>query len=170
MEHSMADVSGSGDVTSDGKGSEERFLLSAIRSLRPGVRELTDDEQVVIDEYAYIREQLAAPQFGSPAPQITRVEASDGALRIFGKHLRGVRVIKVAGDRMTRPRFQMIDGAEPHIEAELPKGAVAGPVTVITTGGPTTGQFRLEDSGATERTTPSPRRRTRGDQEASEQG
>ena len=157
----MTDVSRSGDVTSDGNGAEERFL-SAIRSLRPGVRELTEDQQAVIAEYAYIKEQLAGPQFGSPAPQITRVEASDGDLRIFGKHLRGVRVINVAGDRMTRARFQITDGAEPHIEAELPKGAVAGPVTVLTTGGVATGQFRLEDSGATERTTPSPRRRTRG--------
>jgi hypothetical protein len=151
----MADVSRSGDVTSDGNGAEERFL-SAIRSLRPGVRVPTKDEQVVIAEYAYIKEQLAGPQFGSPAPQITRVEASDGDVRIFGKHLRGVRVINVAGDRMTRARFQITDGVEPHIEAELPKGAVAGPVTVLTTGGVATDQFRLEDSGATERTTPSP--------------
>jgi hypothetical protein len=151
----MADVSGSGGITSDGKGSEER-LLTAIGSLRPGRREPTKDEQAVIDEYAYISEQLAAPQFGSPAPQITRVEASDGDLRIYGKHLRGVRVIKVGGDRITRPRFQMTDDAEPHIRAELPKGAVAGPVTVITTGGPATSQLRLEDLGATERTEPSP--------------
>ena len=35
----MTDVSRSGDVTS----ARERFLLSAIRSLRPGVRELTED-------------------------------------------------------------------------------------------------------------------------------
>jgi hypothetical protein len=142
----MADVSRPGDVTSDGNGAEERFL-------RLGVR-LTEGEKVVIAEYAYIKEQLAGPQFGSPAPQITRVEASDGDLRIFGKHLRGVRVINVAGNRMTR--FQITDGVEPHIEAELPKGAVAGPVTVLTTGGLATDQFRLEDSGATERTTASP--------------
>ena len=166
----MTDVSRSGDVTSGGNGAEERFLLSAIRSLRPGVRELTDDEQAVIDEYAYIKEQLAGPQFGPPAPQITRIEASDGNMRIFGKHLRGVRAINVAGDRLTRGRFQVTDGAEPHIEAELPKGAAAGSVTVLTTGGVVTDQFRVEDSGATERTTPSPRRRTRGDQEASDQG
>lgn len=165
----MTDVSRSDDVASDGKGAEERFLR-AIGSLRPGVREPTKNEQVVIDEYAYIKEQLTGPQFGSPAPQITRVEASDGNVRIFGKHLRGIRVIKVAGDRMTRARFQVTDGAEPHIEAELPKGATAGTVTVLTTGGVATDQFRLEDSGATEQTTPSPRRRTRGDQEASEQG
>lgn len=166
----MADVSRSGDVTSNGKGSEDGYLLSAIRSLRQGVRELTDEEQAVIDEYAYIKEQLAAPQFGSPAPKITHVEASDGDLRIFGKHLRGVRVIKVARARITHPRFQIIDGAEPHIKAKLPKGAVDGPVTVITPGGPATGQLRLEDSGATERTTPSSRRRTRSNQEASDQG
>jgi hypothetical protein len=142
-------------VTSGGNGAEERFLLSAIRSLRPGVRELTDNELAVIAEYAYIKEQLAGPQFGSPAPQITRVEASDGDLRIFGKHLRGVRVIKVAGDRMTR--FQITDGAEPHIEAELPKGAADGPITVFTTGGGVaTSQLRLADSGATKRTKPSP--------------
>jgi hypothetical protein len=147
----MADVSRSGDVTGDGNG-----FLSAIRSLRPGVREPTEDEQAVITEYAYIKDQLAGPQFGSPAPQITRVEASDGDLRIFGKHLRGVRVIKVAGDRMTRARFQITDGAEPHIEAELPKGAADGPVTVLTTGGVATSQLRLEDPGATEGTTPSP--------------
>jgi hypothetical protein len=165
----MADVSRSGDVTSDGKGSENGYLLSAIRSLRQGVRELTDEEQAVIDEYAYIKEQLAAPQFGSPAPKITRVEASDGDLRIFGKHLRGVRVIKVARARITQG-FQIIDGAEPHIKAKLPKGAVDGPVTVITKGGPATGQLRLEDSGASERTTPSSRRRTRSNQKASGQG
>ena len=164
----MTDVSRSGDVTSDGKGA--RSASEAIGSLRPGVRVPTESQKAVIAEYAYIKEQLAGPQFGSPAPQITRVEASDGDLRIFGKHLRGVRVINVAGDRVTRARFQVTDGAEPHIEAELPKGAVAGPVTVLTTGGVATGQLRLEDSGATERTTPSPRRRTRGDQEASEQG
>src|SRR5215831_1227801 len=102
----MADVSRSGDATSNGKGAEERFLL-AIRSLRPGARELTDEEQAVIDEYAYIKEQLASPQFGSPAPKITRVEASDGDLRIFGKHLRGVRVIRVASARITKG-FQII--------------------------------------------------------------
>jgi hypothetical protein len=151
----MTDVSRSGDVTSDGNGAAERFL-SAIGSLRPGVRVLTEGQKAVIAEYAYIKEQLAGPQFGSPAPQITRIEASDGDLRIFGKHLRGVRVINVAGDRMTRARFQVTDGAEPHIEAELPKGAVAGPVTVLTTGGVATGQLSLEDSGATERTTPTP--------------
>jgi hypothetical protein len=151
----MADVSRSGDVTSDGNGAEERFL-SAIESLRPGVRVPTKDEQVVIAEYAYIKEQLAGPQFGSPAPQITRVEASDGNVRIFGKHLRGVRVINVAGDRMTRARFQITDGVEPHIEAELPEGAVDGEVTVLTMGGVATGQLRLEDSGAPERTTASP--------------
>jgi hypothetical protein len=151
----MVDVSRSDDVTSDGKGAEERFLR-AIASLRPGVREPTPKEQAAIDEYAYIKEQLAGPQFGSPAPQITRIEASDGNVRIFGKHLRGVRVINVAGDRMTRARFQVTDGAEPHIEAKLPKGAADGRVTVLTTGGFTTGQLRLEDPGATERTTPSP--------------
>ena len=151
----MTDVARSGDVTSGGNGAGEPFLLSAIRSLRPGVRELTDNEQAVIAEYAYIKEQLAGPQFGSPAPQITRVEASDGDLRIFGKHLGGVRVIKVAGDRMTR--FQITDGAEPHIEAKLPKGAADGPVTVFTTGGRVaTSQLRLADSGATDRTTSSP--------------
>jgi hypothetical protein len=149
----MADISRSGGLTSDGNGAEERFL-SAIGSLRPGVRVPTEGEKAVIAEYAYIKEQLAGPQFGSPAPKITRVEASDGDLRIFGKHLRGVRVINVAGNRMTR--FQITDGVEPHIEAELPKGAVAGPVTVLTTGGLATDQFRLEDSGATERTTASP--------------
>jgi hypothetical protein len=148
----MADVSRSGDITRDGNGAEERFL-SAIGSLRPGP---TEGEKAVIAEYAYIKDQLAGPQFGSPAPQITRVEASDGDLRIFGKHLRGVRAINVAGDRVTRARFQITDGVDPHIEAELPKGAVAGPVTVLTTGGVATGQLRLEDSGATERTTASP--------------
>jgi hypothetical protein len=151
----MKDVSRPGDVTSDGSGSEERFL-SAIGSLRPGVRVPTQDEQAVIAEYSYIKEQLAGPQFGSPKPQITRVEASNGDLRIFGKHLRGVRAINVAGDRMTGARFQITDGVEPHIEAELPKGAVDGPVTVLTTGGVATGQLRLEDPGATGRTTPSP--------------
>ena len=144
----MADVSRSGDVTGDGNG-----YLSANRLLRPGVRERTE---AVITEYAYIKDQLARPQFGSPAPQITRVEASDGDLRIFGKHLRGVRVINVAGDRMTRERFQITDGAEPHIKAELPKGAIDGPVTVITTGGVATDQLRLEDPGASERSRPSP--------------
>jgi hypothetical protein len=142
----MTDVSRSGDVTSDGNG----FL-----TLRPGVR-LTEGQKAVIAEYAYIKEQLAGPQFGSPAPQITRVEASGGNVRIFGKHLRGVRVINVAGDRMPRARFRVTDGVEPHIEAELPKGAAAGQVTVLTTGGVATGQLSLEDSGATERTTPSP--------------
>ena len=143
-------------MTNDGKGAEERFLR-AIGSLRPGVREPTQNEQVVIDEYTYIKEQLTGPQFGSPAPQITHVEASDGNVRIFGKHLRGVRVINVAGDRMTRARFLVTDDAEPHIEAELPKGAADGPVTVFTTGGGVaTSQLRLADSGATERTTPSP--------------
>ena len=113
----MADISRSGDVTSAGNGSEERFL-SAIRSLRPGVRVPTKDEQVVIAEYAYIKEQLAGPQVAPPAPQITRVEASDGGLRIFGKHLRGTRAISVAAaDRPTRARFQITDGVEPHIEA-----------------------------------------------------
>lgn len=156
----MTDVSRSGDVTSDGNG----FFM-----LRPGVR-LTEGQRAVIAEYAYIKEQLAGPQFGSPAPQITRIEASDGNVKIFGKHLRGVRVINVAGARMSRARFQVTDDAEPHIEAELPKGAAAGPVTVLTTGGVATGQLRLEDSGATERTTPPPRRRTRSDHEASEEG
>jgi hypothetical protein len=150
----MTDVSRSGDVTSDGNGAQERFL-SAIRSLRPGVRESTEDEKAVIAEYTYIKEQLAGPQFGPPAPQITRVEASNGDLRIFGKHLRGVRVINVAGHRLTPARFQITDGAEPHIKAELPKRVVTGPVTVLTTGGVATGQFRLEDLGATEQKTPS---------------
>jgi len=136
---------------------------------RPGVPEPTEDQKAVIAEYAYIKEQLAGPQFGPPRPQITRVEASGGDLRIFGKHLRGVRVVKVAGARMTRERFQITDGTEPHIEAELPQGAVAGPVTVITTGGVATDQLRLEESGAAERTTP-PRRRARGDQEAPGRG
>jgi hypothetical protein len=163
----MTDVSRD-DVTSDGNGAEESFL-SAIRSLRPGVRVPTEGQKAVIAEYAYIKEQLAGPQFTPPAPQITRVEASDGHLKIFGKHLRGARTINVAGNRV-RARFQSTDGVEPHIEAELPKGAVAGLVTVLTTGGVATGQLRLEDSKATERTTRSPRRSTRGDQEASEQG
>jgi hypothetical protein len=154
----MADVSRSGDVTSDENGTEERFLsvLSAIGSLRPGVRVPTDDQKAVIDEYTYIKEQLAGPQFDAPAPQITRVEASNGDLRIFGKHLRGTRAINVAGDRVTRARFQITEGVEPHIEAQLPKGAVAGTITVLTTGGVATGQLRLEDSGASKRTTPAP--------------
>ena len=144
----MTDVSRSGDVTSDGNGAEHRFL-SAIGSLRPGVRVLTEGQKAVIAEYAYIKEQQAGPLVAAPAPQITRVEASDGDLRIFGKHLRGARTINVAGNRVTRARFQITDGAEPHIEAELPKGAVADPVTVLTTGGVATGQLRLEDSAAT---------------------
>jgi hypothetical protein len=139
-------------VTRDGNGAEERYP-SAIGSLRPGP---TEGEKAVIDEYAYIKEQLARPQFDTPAPQITRVEASNGDLRIYGKHLRSARTIKVAGDRMTRADFQITDGVEPHIEAKLPKAAIAGPITVLTTGGLVTDQFRLEDSGATERTTASP--------------
>ena len=63
----MADVSWSGAVTSDGNG----FL-----TLRPGVR-LSEGQKAVIAEYAYIKEQLAGPQFGSPAPQITCVERGE---------------------------------------------------------------------------------------------
>jgi len=149
----MTDVS-RGDVTSDGNGAEESFL-SAVRSLRPGVRVPTEGQKAVIAEYAYIKEQLAGPQSTPPAPQITHVEASDGQLRIFGKHLRAARTIHDAGNRV-RARFQITDGAEPHIEAELPKGAIDGPVTVITTGGVATDQLRLEDPGASERSRPSP--------------
>jgi len=166
----MTDIPRSVDATSDGNGTVERFL-SAIGSMRPGVRVLTEGQKAVIAEYAYIKEQLAGPQFAPPAPQITRVEAGNGVLRIFGKHLRGVRAINVAGDRVSRARFQISEGVEPHIEAGLPNGPVAGPVTVLTTGGVATGQLRLEDSGATEEATPSPKPEDRGvDQEASGQG
>jgi len=118
---------------------------AAVDGLRLGGR-LTDGQKAVIDEYAYIKEQLAGPQFAPPAPQITRIEASDRALRIFGKHLRGVRAINVAGNRVTSARFRITEGAEPHVEVEWPTGPVAGPVTVITTGGVATEQLRLEDS------------------------
>jgi hypothetical protein len=121
----MTDVSRSGGVASDGNGVAEH-------------------RKAVIVEYAYIKEQLAGPQFRPPAPQITRVEASDGELKIFGKHLQGVRAIHLAGNRVTRPRFQIADGVEPHIEAELPEEAVDGPVTVIATGGVATSQLRLD--------------------------
>jgi hypothetical protein len=119
--------------------------MDAIESQRLGGR-LTDGQKAVIDEYAYIKEQLAGPQFAPPAPQITRIEASDRALRIFGKHLRGVRAINVAGNRVTSARYRITGGIEPHVEVELPNGPVAGPVTVLTTGGVATEQLRLEDS------------------------
>jgi hypothetical protein len=118
---------------------------------------LTEGEQAVIAEYAYIKEQLAGPQFAPPAPQITRVEATDGRVRIFGRHLRGVRTINVAGKRVPSARIQVTDGVEPHIDAELPDGPVAGAVTItlLTAGGIATDHFRREDSADSERTTPS---------------
>jgi len=117
---------------------------AAVDGLRLGGR-LTDGQKAVIDEYAYIKEQLAGPHFAPPAPQITRMEPGDRALRIFGKHLRGVRAINVAGNRVTSARFRITEGVEPHIEVDLPTGPVAGPVTVLTTGGVATEQLRLED-------------------------
>jgi hypothetical protein len=63
----MTDVSRSDAVTSDG---------NSFQTLRPGVR-LTEGQKAVIAEYAYIKEQLAGPQFGSPAPPITCVERGE---------------------------------------------------------------------------------------------
>lgn len=125
-----------------------RELLSALRSLRPGVRQLSEEQEEVIAEYEHIKDQLAGPSFGPLPPQITGYERVDGTTRIYGTNLAAATVVKVGGTRVTRGGFRFCDGDEPYIEVQLPQGGTSGPVTVFTSGGLAT--RRLEGAAGRE--------------------
>jgi hypothetical protein len=141
----------SGPATAEQDGLTK--LMSVLESLRPGAQ-LSDAQKALIAEYEDLRQRLAGPTFGAPPPDITGVETGDGKVKIYGKHLRDVRLLRIAGARVTREHYQWKDreqlerGDEPHLEADVPAEAGIGPVTVFTSGGSATsrGELSVEDS------------------------
>lgn len=118
------------------EGESFSQLVSAVESLRPGTRRLTDGQQTVLAEYEHIVEQLRPPSFTPPAPEISDFRAEDGKLKIFGKHLRQPITVTIAGVRA--PDFEVKEAGEgesPYLEAVLPEKADAGPIVVLTSGG-----------------------------------
>jgi hypothetical protein len=110
-------------------------LVSAVKSLRPGTRQLSDGQQTVIAEYEHIVEQLRPPTFSPPAPEISDFRVEDGKVKIFGKHLRQPITVTIA---RVRTRFEVKEaeeGESPYIEADVPEKADAGPIVVLTSGG-----------------------------------
>jgi hypothetical protein len=111
-------------------------LVSAVESLRPGTRLLTDGQQTVLAEYEHIVEQLRPPTFTPPAPEISDFRAEGGKVKIFGKHLRQPVTVTIAGIRA--PDFEVKEAGQdesPYIEAAVPENADAGPIVVLTSGG-----------------------------------
>jgi hypothetical protein len=142
-------VSGSGrsEPATQEDGFNER-LLGVLRSLRPGTRELTDGERALIAEYEYIAERLARPVFSPPAPQLTGFDIDGQKIRVYGRYLSDATVLNLGGTRVTREHFRFREGAwagrgEPFIEADVPAGAAAEPITVFTSGGSATTRERL---------------------------
>ena len=132
----------------DGMGIAAR-LVSAVESLRPGTRQLTDGQRTVLVEYEHIVEQLTPPAFSPPAPEISEFRADEGTLKIYGKHLRQPIAVTVAGARA--PRFEFKEAGEaddgPYLEARVPEEAESGPIVVLTSGGSATSvrQFRAAE-------------------------
>jgi hypothetical protein len=116
-------------------------LVRAVESLQPGVVPVSEEHEAVIAEYDHIKDQLDGPTFGPLAPKITRYERDDGIVRIYGANLASATVVKVAGTRLTRAGFRFKDGEQPYIEADVPREAIVGRVTVFGSGGLATGQF-----------------------------
>jgi hypothetical protein len=133
------------------EGISER-LVSLLQSLQPAVRQLDQSQQqAVIAEYTYVKERLAGPSFTTPAPQITRVEATADKIRIFGIHLRGVKAVNIGGARVPRKRFRFLDSDQPCIEVDVSPGVSAGTITILTAGGAATSHFFVEQANRTRR-------------------
>jgi hypothetical protein len=114
-------------------------LVSAVESLRPGTRLLTDGQQTVLAEYEHIVEQLRPPTFSPPPPEISDFRAKGGKVKIFGKHLSQPVTVTIAGHRA--PAFKVKKagkGESPYIQADLPDEAHAGSIVVLTSGGSST--------------------------------
>jgi hypothetical protein len=126
-------------------------LVSAIESLSPGTRQLTDAQTTVLVEYRHVVDELSSP-FSRPAPEITEVRSDDGKVRIYGKHLRQPIALTVAGVRVMQFEFkeagQVKGDKRPHLEADVPPGASTGAIIVLTSGGSATspGEFRAADA------------------------
>lgn len=110
-------------------------LVSALESLRPGTRLLTDGQQTVLTEYEHIVDQLRSPTFSPPPPEISDFRAEDGKVKIFGKHLRQPITVTIAGFRADFEFQEAGEGESPYIEADVPENAEAGSVVVLTSGG-----------------------------------
>jgi hypothetical protein len=127
-------------------------LVSAVESLRPGTRLLTDGQKTVLVEYRHIVDELSSPTFSPPAPVIAEFRSDNGRLRIYGKHLRQPIAITVAGARATQFQFKEADEVEgdeaPHIEADVPPEAGTGPIIVLTSGGTATSAVEFQAADA----------------------
>jgi hypothetical protein len=141
----------SGHATAEQDGLSK--LMSVLESLRLGPQ-LSDPQNALIAEYEDIKQRLAGPTFSAPPPQITGLDTDNGKVKIYGKHLRDVRVLRIAGARVTRDHFQWKDqaqlerGDKPHIEADVPAEAGTGPITVFTSGGSATSPAELSVKGS----------------------
>lgn len=130
-----SDPPNAGTINRADEGNGFAQLVSAVESLRPGTRLLSDCQQTVLAEYEHIFEQLRPPTFSPPAPEISDFRAEDGKVAIFGKHLRQPITVTIAG---VRARFEVKEAGEdesPYIEADVPERADAGPIVVLTSGG-----------------------------------
>ena len=135
------------DLEQPGQAAQEDAfqdqLLSVLRSLRPGTRDLTDSQKALLAEYEYIGDRLAGPIFSPPAPQITGLDEQGQTVKVYGRYLSGATILNVGGTRVTREHFRFMEGGEraggaPYIEADVPTEAGVGPVTIITPGGSAT--------------------------------
>jgi hypothetical protein len=150
----VPDLEQSGLAVQDDGFNEQ--LLSVLRSLRPGTRELTDGQKALIAEYEYISERLTGPIFSPPAPQITGFDTEGQKVKVYGRYLSGATVLNVGGTRVTREHFRFREGAKPeggasYIEADVPIGAEAGPITVFTSGGSATSRQSSRGGDSDER-------------------
>jgi hypothetical protein len=154
------------DLSKDGNGLAP--LVSAVESLRLGTRRLSDGQQSVLAEYEHIVEQLSAPTFTPPAPEISEFVADEGKVKIYGKHLRQPISVTIAGVRARA--FEVKAGGEDesaYIEADVPARADAGPIVVLTSGGSGAAPrpFRAGEVAPPARADdgkPAPKRRARG--------
>jgi hypothetical protein len=111
-------------------------LVSAVESLRPGTRQLSECQQTVVVEYEYIVEQLRPPTFSPPAPEISEFRVEGDKVKIFGKHLRGAITVTIAGVRAPAFEFQERRGRTPaFLEADVPENTDASAIVVLTSGG-----------------------------------
>jgi hypothetical protein len=136
-------------------------LVSAVESLRPGTRQLSDGQQSIIAEYEYIVEQLRPPTFSPPAPEISEFFVEGDTVKIFGKHLRGAITVTIARVRAPKFVFKEARGGRPsYLEATVPGNTDASAVVVLTAGGTSVSTRRVRADEEADR--PSSARAERG--------
>jgi hypothetical protein len=125
-------------------------LIRALEGLRTNVRELTDAQNAIIIEHAFLKERLAGPLIAPPGPVVSGFDPTSGApgnpVAVFGKGFTTALAVHFAGTRSSDLQIS----SDTLLTIKVPVNAVTGPLTVFTADGAGTSRdsFTVTDDQA----------------------